>query len=102
MFGPHAHEDFPASLLSLIEWLNNKGSGGSKRSFQSNVWEEVPNQKEGERQLSTNNYLKIAAKEVTALSQTELAEKQRLRESNIITLSNIIDSMQQSKYLLYA
>jgi hypothetical protein len=89
-FGPRAPTEYQTELLLLGDWPNNKrGDGGKPSSGRSAAREEVAAQQQKER----DNVRGIPRDKLAALSQAEAAAEQRCHESNILALSQVIDSL---------
>jgi hypothetical protein len=77
-------------LLLLGDWPKNKcGDGGKPSSGRSAAREEVTAQQQKER----DNVRGIPSDKLAALSQAEAAAEQHCHESNILALSQVIDSL---------
>jgi hypothetical protein len=92
--GPSTKREFRSHLLELGDWPKNKRNGsGASDSARASARELDAKQKEGERWSDTKNERGMPKKEQILVNQTEANMDQRRHESNILALSQVLDSL---------
>jgi len=92
--GPCAKREFQSHLLELGDWPKNKRNGsGASEGARASAREADAKQKGEECLNDTNNERGLPKKEQILLSQAEANMDQRHHESNILALSQVIDSL---------